>query len=55
MGNIIVMSLSDDVNVAKWFIYLSNWMYLVLTCECVLEAIIVIRSWNRKLGAVEGM
>ncbi|GFR58370.1 protein rolling stone [Elysia marginata] len=26
----------------KWFIYLSHWVYLVLTVECVTEATVVI-------------
>ncbi|CAG5123290.1 unnamed protein product, partial [Candidula unifasciata] len=55
MGNIIMMCLSEEVSVAKWFIYLSNWMYLLLTLECVLEAIIVLDDWNRKSGTVQGL
>ncbi|CAL1528248.1 unnamed protein product [Lymnaea stagnalis] len=42
MGNIIVTSLETDVSVAKWFIYLSNWVYVLLTLECVVEVVVVV-------------
>ncbi|KAK6993497.1 protein rolling stone [Biomphalaria glabrata] len=41
-GNLIVTSLDDDLSTAKWFIYLSNWVYLLLTVECVLELAVVV-------------
>ena len=33
-----------DAAAGKWFIYLSHWVYLILTMDCILEVAMVVRT-----------
>ncbi|CAG5118369.1 unnamed protein product, partial [Candidula unifasciata] len=52
-GNIAVASVEGQATVFKWFIYLSNWMYLLLTIECVFEAVLVVGALLKKPRPIE--
>ncbi|XP_059150216.1 protein rolling stone-like [Physella acuta] len=41
-ANFAVAALDSDVSVAKWFIYLSNWVYLMIAIETILELAVVV-------------
>ncbi|KAH9505482.1 hypothetical protein Btru_057429 [Bulinus truncatus] len=51
-GNLIVTSLTEDASTAKWFIYLSNWVYLLLAVECVVELAVVVLGGLRQHGHI---
>ena len=38
------------VGVAKWFIYLSHWLYFLITCHAVVEAALIIIKYRSTRG-----